>query len=185
MNKELELIVGEINRYYVQIDDESLKALARAIVAAKRVFVAGSGRSGFAAQAFSNRLMHLGKIAYFVGEPTTPSIQKNDLLIICSGSGTTTVSLAMAQKCKQLGVEVATLTMAPQAPIGELSDIVVKIPGSAKRPDSRDGTVDSRQPMGTLFEQLCWLTFDALVLILMSQLGETTETMFARHANLE
>ncbi|WEV46881.1 6-phospho-3-hexuloisomerase [Bifidobacterium sp. ESL0690] len=185
MNKELELIVGEINKYYVRIDDESLHSLARAILTAKRVFVAGLGRSGDAAQAFSNRLMHLGLQVHFVGESTSPSIAKNDLLVICSGSGTTTVLLAMARKCKEIGAKVATLTMAPQAAIGELSDFVVRIPGSAKRPDSHDGTADSRQPMGTLFEQFSWLTFDALVLILMSKLGETTETMFARHTNLE
>jgi len=41
------------------------------------------------------------------------------------------------------------------------------------------------QPMGSLFEQLCWLAYDALVLILMPLLGQTGESMFERHANLE
>jgi D-arabinose 5-phosphate isomerase GutQ len=41
---------------------------------AKRIFVAGAGRSSFAARAFSNRLMHLGFSVWFVGEPTTPSL---------------------------------------------------------------------------------------------------------------
>ena len=39
--------------------------------------------------------------------------------------------------------------------------------------------------MGSLFEQASFLILDALVLELMDRLGETGDTMFARHANLE
>jgi len=46
-------------------------------------------------------------------------------------------------------------------------------------------SAESIQPMGSLFEQLCWLAYDALVLILMPLLGQTGESMFERHANLE
>jgi 6-phospho-3-hexuloisomerase len=41
------------------------------------------------------------------------------------------------------------------------------------------------QPMGSAFEQLCFIAYDAIVLELMAQLGETSETMFKRHADLE
>lgn len=41
------------------------------------------------------------------------------------------------------------------------------------------------QPMGSAFEQLCFITYDAIVLELMSELGESSATMFTRHADLE
>ncbi len=39
--------------------------------------------------------------------------------------------------------------------------------------------------MGSSFEQLAFLTFDSLVLSLMDKTGESSETMFARHADFE
>ncbi|MGL9773582.1 MAG: hypothetical protein ACR5LG_05665 [Sodalis sp. (in: enterobacteria)] len=68
-------ILAELTEDAQQIDNDSVQALGDAILAAKHVFVAGVGRSGFAARAFSNHLMHLGFQVWFVGEPTTPSIQ--------------------------------------------------------------------------------------------------------------
>lgn len=53
------------------MDAEQLKGVEELIVKAKRIFVGGAGRSGFAARGFANRLMHLGYTVYFVGEPTT------------------------------------------------------------------------------------------------------------------
>ncbi|MCT6836881.1 MAG: 6-phospho-3-hexuloisomerase [Bifidobacteriales bacterium] len=186
MNKELDLIIRELSRYHSHVDNVAMEELVEAIVSARHVFIAGLGRSGFAARGFSNRLMHLGKKTYFVGEPTTPAIQKDDLLIVGSGSGTTGSLVAMSQKCKQIGAELATLTMFPKESIGRLADIVVVIPGSTPKKSPNDvETAHSLQPMGTLFEQLSWLTYDALILMLMPRLGQTGETMFARHANLE
>jgi 6-phospho-3-hexuloisomerase len=43
----------------------------------------------------------------------------------------------------------------------------------------------SAQPMASLFEQTMALVSDALVLELMDRTGQSTDTMFARHANLE
>lgn len=41
------------------------------------------------------------------------------------------------------------------------------------------------QPMGSVFEQLAFLTYDGLVLELMDRSGETSDRMFLRHADLE
>ncbi|WP_438357045.1 hypothetical protein [Staphylococcus hominis] len=48
--------------------------------------MAGKGRSGFVANSFAMRLNQLGKQAFVIGESTTPSIQKDDLFIVISGS---------------------------------------------------------------------------------------------------
>ena len=45
--------------------------------------------------------------------------------------------------------------------------------------------VASAQPMGSAFEQMSALVYDALVLDLMERTHQTTETMFSRHADLE
>lgn len=146
----------------------------------------GAGRSGFAGRGFAMRLMHLGLHAYFVGETTTPSIGEGDLLVIGSGSGSTGSLVVDAKKAKAVGAKLATVTIYPTAEIGSLADAIIAIPGET--PKNETGAADtahSVQPMGTLFEQLSWLTYDAIILGLMKLTGETTDTMFPRHANLE
>ena len=185
-NYQLQTIISEISTYADEICDAQIHSIASLIVQANRVFVAGAGRSGFAARALSNRIMHLGKTTYFVGEPTTPAIRKGDLLIVGSGSGTTASLVVMTKKAQACGARIATLTMFPDHSIGSMADAVITIPGATPKhaADEKD-TAKSVQPMGSLFEQLSWLTYDAIVMALMPLLGETSDTMFTRHANLE
>lgn len=60
--QNLQAILAELMADAQQIDGEEVNALGEAIMQAKRVFVAGAGRSGFAARAFANRLMHTGLV---------------------------------------------------------------------------------------------------------------------------
>lgn len=184
--KELQIIMRELNRYSSDIREEDVQALAELCVHAGRIFVAGAGRSGFAARGFANRLMHLGFSAYFVGETTTPSIAAGDILVIGSGSGTTASLVANAQKARAAGASIATLTIFPNATIGAMADVTVVIPGATpkKGADAADSAA-SVQPMGSLFEQLSWLVYDSIVLALMERTGETGQSMYPRHANLE
>ncbi len=184
--KNLQAIIKEIDEYSVKVHGEDVCSLAKLCATAKRIFINGAGRSGFAARGFANRLMHLGLNVYFVGEPTTPSIGKEDLLVIGSGSGTTASLVINAEKAKVVGAKLATVTIFPKAKIGLIADIVVVLPGAT--PKKGNGAVDSAisiQPMGSLFEQLSWLVYDSTILELMKILGETTDTMYPRHANLE
>src|SRR5690625_6284740 len=71
-------IIKELEEEAKHVDDEQIQGLIQAICEANRIFVVGVGRSGFVGRAFSNRLMHLGFTVYFIGEPTTPSIQEGD-----------------------------------------------------------------------------------------------------------
>lgn len=180
----LEKIIEELLENAKEIKEEELQHIADCILKADRIFIAGAGRSGFVARAFANRLMHLGLITYFVGEPTTPSIKKGDLLIIGSGSGETLSLVTMAKKAKTLGADIATITIFPQASIGSLSESVIKVPGETPKSDLVN-TYKSFQPMGNAFEQLTWLIYDNIVMILKEQLQMSAEEMFSRHANLE
>ena len=97
----LEEILEELTENAKHISSSSLEKFANEIIKARHIFVAGAGRSGFVARGFANRLMHLGLEVFFVGEPTTPAIEKKDLLIISSGSGETDSLIVMANKAKK------------------------------------------------------------------------------------
>jgi 6-phospho-3-hexuloisomerase len=176
-------IVLELQRAASELDGVQEERLAEAILASRRVFLAGAGRSGLMDRAFAMRLMQLGLDAYVVGETITPGIAEGDILIIGSGSGETRTLLAMAEKAKQLKASVSVLTLKPESAIGRLADSIVKLPGVSKEQSGDDRA--SRQPMGTLFEQLLLVQFDAIILRLMEKLEQGSGTMFKQHANLE
>lgn len=180
MNAIVEELAGVVSR----ISPEAGEKCVDAILAAKRVFVAGAGRSGFAGRAFAMRLMHMGLDAYVVGETITPGIEAGDALIIVSASGETGSLAAMAVKAKAVGAALITVTARPQGTIGKLADAAVSVP--APTPKAKDaGAFQSIQPMGSLFEQSCLVFLDAVILRLMEKRGLGSDEMFARHANLE
>lgn len=180
----LKQILAELTENAEMLRQEELDGFAAEILSAKRVFVAGAGRSGFVARAFSNRLMHLGLTVYFTGEPTTPSIQDTDLLVIASGSGETGSLKVMAEKAKAQGTAVALVTIFTESSIGRMADAIIKVPGMTPKSELEGKTV-SIQPMGNAFEQMTWLLFDNIIMILMEKLSRTAEEMFELHANLE
>ena len=178
-------IMDELTKSAQQVKQEDVDNLAALIEKSSRVFVAGAGRSGFMMRAFVNRLMHLGYTAYFVGEPTTPSIQEGDLLIIGSGSGETGSLVTMAKKASGQGANVALVTIYPESTIGRLATTSVKLPGSTQKSELGKGSVATIQPLGSLFEQLLLLTCESVILTIKTQKNMTDQEMFARHANLE
>lgn len=178
-------IIDELTRAAEQVKQEDIDNLADLLERSNRVFVAGAGRSGFMVRAFVNRLMHLGFTAYFVGEPTTPAIQKGDLLIIGSGSGETGSLATMAKKATAQEASVALITIYPESTIGKLSSTTVSLPGSTQKSEFGKGTVSTIQPLGSLFEQLLLLTCESVVLTIKTRKNMTDEEMFSRHANLE
>ena len=180
----LEEIVLELKNNSKRINSVELEQFSEKIIQAKHIFLSGAGRSGIAVQAFANRLMHLGFSVSLVGEISSPHSQEGDLLIICSGSGETGSLKSLATKAKQSGVNIALITMKKNSTIGQLADSTLVLPGITKDENQREGNAFS-QPMGSSFEQLTFLTFDSLILNLMDETGENSETMFARHADFE
>jgi len=175
-------IIGqEITDVVGNLDQEQLAALVEAILAAKRVFVCGAGRSLLMMRAFAMRLMHMGVEAYVVGETITPAIAPGDLLIAGSGSGRTQVTLVVVRTATAHGAATAVITAHGDSEIAEACDLVVVVP----LPVNDEGGPSSRQPLGSLFEQSLLVVGDILVLELMERLGVTNEQMWARHTNLE
>ena len=184
IKEKTQAILDELSDHLRFVEEEPFGALLDHIMAAGHIFTAGAGRSGIAMRAFTNRLMHLGLSVSAVGEITSPHTAPGDLLLIGSGSGETESLVAMARKAKKNGVRIALVTMDDQSTLAGLADSVVVVPGVS--PKVRHGTaISSFQPMGNAFEQMCFLVYDALVMELMEKMGETPDSMFARHADLE
>lgn len=184
--KNLAAILEELTFDAGLVSQEEVERVEGLILEARRVFVAGAGRSGFVARAFSNRLMHLGLDVHFVGDPTTPSIREGDLLIVGSGSGTTKGMVNDVKIAKREGAKIATVTISPEATIGSMADAHITIPGSSSRGGKRTAEkAPSIQPNGSSFEQLTWLVYDAMVVDLKRALDQSQDQMDYRHANME
>ncbi|MDQ0245147.1 6-phospho-3-hexuloisomerase [Bacillus fengqiuensis] len=176
-------ILQELHRSVDLIADEEAEKLVNGILESKKVFVAGAGRSGFMAKSFAMRMMHMGIDSYIIGETVTPNFEKEDILIIGSGSGETKSLVSMAEKAKSIGGKIAAVTIFPGSTIGQLADVTIKLPGSPK--DQSEGDYKTIQPMGSLFEQTLLLFYDAVILRFMEKKGLDTNKMYGRHANLE
>lgn len=168
-----------------RIDAEILEVLAGAIADAPRVFLSGKGRSGFVMQGFAMRLMHLGKSAFLLGDPITPPVAADDLLVLGSASGTTSSLVSAAERARDLESKLVCVTIDPDSALGRMADVVVTVPASSPKAPEKAAVVSSFQPMGTLFEQALALICDALIVRLMQRIDVDAQTMFERHANIE
>ena len=154
-----------------------------AILTADRLYVAGGGRSGLMARAFAMRLMQLGLVTYVVGETTTPAIRAGDLLLACSASGETQVTVLVSQVAKTAGARVFAITTIPSSPMARLADETIVIPAPSKR--TAPGAGVSAQYAGSLFEQSLLILLDAVSSEIGRRLGTPPQELDARHANLE
>lgn len=169
MNDLLNVISTEIGGVLDRVDRDDVERTATALDAAGRVFVAGAGRSGFMADAFAMRLVHLGLRVHVVGETTAPAMAEGDTLVAVSGSGSTAGTVRAAQECRRAGGKVLAVTTDPAAELGTTADDVLHVPAATKH--RREGEAASVQPLSSLFDQCVHLVFDAVCLRL-AQLRE-------------
>ena len=167
-------ILDEVRQALVGVDESQARSFVEALAGARRVFVTGQGRSGLIGAAFATRLAHLGKAAHVVGAPTTPPIGPGELLVACSGSGRTRVTLLHVEQALDAGAEVWAITQGSSSPLAAAASHAILFPAAP-----------SAQPGASLFEQALLLFLDAVVLGLMERLGQTPQDLPARHANLE
>lgn len=177
-------ILNELTQNAEKIEMEQILIFLEEIKKAKHIFLSGAGRSGIAIQAFANRLMHLGFKVSLVGEISSPHSQPGDLLIICSGSGETESLKSLAKKAVESDVKIGLITMKGDSTIGKLASSIIVLPGTTKN-ENVHHSKEFKQPMGSAFEQLAFLTFDSIILNLMDKMEETSEQMFNRHADFE
>ncbi len=161
---------------------------------AKRIYVMGAGRSGLVAKSFAMRLMHLGFIAYVVGETITPAMRENDLLVIFSGSGQTKTVADIAVTAKDIGGHIALITSNRDSKLGSMADAIVIIKNQRDKVKDETAGFEIRQmtgehrsfaPLGTLFETAAMVFADACVSRLMEISEIDEKELKNRHANIE
>lgn len=183
MKSKIEIILQEVKSVLSQIEEKQVEILMDEILKAEKIVVCGAGRVGMAIRGFGMRLGHLGLQAYTLGDSTVPGIGEGDLLIVASGSGETQTIFDLVSIAKKNKSSIVAITGNPESRIGLLADSFVKITAPSKT-KAVDNFI-SVQPMTTLNEQCLGLFFDAVCLKLMERMGETHDTMWARHSNLE
>ncbi|WP_051861703.1 6-phospho-3-hexuloisomerase [Streptomyces ochraceiscleroticus] len=179
----LDTVQAELRGVLAAVDATSLDALATVLLRARRIFVAGEGRSGFMAKAFAMRLMHLGLPVHVVGETTTPAVAAGDTVVAVSGSGTTAGTVRVAEAAVKAGAEVHAVTTAPDSPLGTLAAAVLLLPAATKY--RRPGEAPSVQPLSSLFDQATHVTLDVVALRLANLLEVDNERARTAHANTE
>lgn len=176
------MIQAEIAGTMQAIDPGQIAAVAELAGSAKRIFVAGAGRSGLVLRMAAMRLMHLGLTVHVAGDITTPAITEGDLLLVASGSGTTSGVVRSAQTAADLGARIAAVTTDPDSPLAHLATAIVQVPAARK---TDHGSAKSKQYSGSLFEQSLFLATESLFHCLWSSTDLPAEELWLRHANLE
>ncbi|MDR0508569.1 MAG: SIS domain-containing protein [Candidatus Methanoplasma sp.] len=158
------------------ISKEDRDKLIDLIISKEKIFIYGSGRSGLIGQLFSVRLVQMGLTVYFVGDMTTPIIEKNDLTILISNTGRTVSVVQTAEIARRIGSHVVSLTSSASSRLAQASDtaIVLSI--------EKNSTDSELAPLGTIFEDTVLFFFDCLVPDLMKKLNVSEEDMRKRHA---
>ncbi len=180
--RNLVFISDEITGTVAKVSAQEIWDLKVQIHNAGRVFVAGAGRSGLVLRMAAMRLMHLGLSVYVVGDTTTPAISSSDVLLVASGSGTTSGVVKSATTASKVGAGVVAFTTDSGSPLAALADVVVIIPAAQK---TDHGSNVSQQYAGSLFEQVLFLSTEALFQSLWDNLAAPAEELWERHANLE
>jgi 6-phospho-3-hexuloisomerase len=183
IKKTINEILDEMSRTLGRVLPDGLERLVEAVLEADRIYVAGGGRSGLMARAFAVRLMHLGLVTYVVGDTTTPSIRSGDLLVSCSASGETQVTVLVSQVAQAAGARLFAITATPDSPMARLANEMIVIPAPSKRTPAGVGV--SVQYGGSLFEQALMVLLDAVSAEIGRRLGTPPQELDARHANLE
>ncbi len=189
-------LLTELGKAMTKVDPSQVETLLDALVLTKargkKVLVVGAGRSGLVGRGFAMRLMHLGFDVYVLGETITPAVGKGDLVLVISGSGTTTIPVAAAEVAKRVGAKVLAVTSHQESPLARLADLTIPIAGREKA--ARQDEYYSRQllgeheplaPLGTIFEASCMVFLDGIIAELMGQLETSEADMKAKHAVIE
>lgn len=174
-----DIVLREVSAVLRRIDEADSRKFVRLLARSKRIYITGVGRSGLVVHAFGQRLMHLGFDTHLAHEITAPAIRPGDLLIACSGTGTTLLPLYMARKARRIGARVVSLTARARSPLAKISTLTVLVPSPLERGKR------TRQPARSLFEQTLFLYLDSVILTAIHELHIPSRRIRRRHANLE
>jgi 6-phospho-3-hexuloisomerase len=175
--------LNDLAGVFAAMPEDALDGLIEAIVAAKRIVVFGLGREGLQMRGFAMRLFHMDSDVAVWGDMTTPALSAGDLFIASAGPGDLPTAQTLVEIARKGGARTALVTAQPAGGLAKQVDIVTVIPAQTMANDQRGKL--SVLPMGSLFETAQMIAFELVILKLRPRLNETSETMRARHTNLE
>jgi len=175
--------LNDLGRVFAKLPDAAADPLIEAIVGAKRIVLFGCGREGLQMRGFAMRLFHMGRNVAVWGDMTTPPVGPGDLLIVSAGPGALPTAEVLVGIARKAGARTALVTAQSAGELTGHVDIVTVIPAQTMADDR--GPALSVLPMGSLFETAQMIFFELVILKLRPRFSETSETMRARHTNLE
>lgn len=167
-------IIDKVYESVKSVDKITISNISRIIAESPRTFIYGSGRSGLIGKCFATRLVQLGKVTYFVGESTTPMIEKDDTVFLISNSGRTKSTLLVASISKKNGAKTVCVTSQELSPLTKICDEKIVLKSYEIN--------HNYAPLGTIFEISALVLLDSIVVELMQILGEDEKSMMKRHA---
>ena len=180
---KVETILAENQTLLQSLSDRKVEDFIHRILKARAIFFSAQGRSGFILRCFCMRLMHLGQQVYFCGETITPAIEREDMLIVLSGSGETPSTLEAVKLAKEREAFTFGVLGNVESRIASLVDQYIHLPGTTKlRCDSEP---PSLQMAGSLFEQAAFIFLEAIILTLHQERLAGVDTFSPRHAVIE
>jgi 6-phospho-3-hexuloisomerase len=188
--QSMELIMNNIKANIDHLDknfkhtQKFINLVHDGLVNNRRFFLIASGRSAFILQCFATRLVHLGAEVHIVTNlASLPALRKKDIIIVLSGSGTTSIVVSLLNNyvntIKPYGI--VTITSHPETIIGRVGDITIKLKGRTKR-DKAIGDTAVLTPEGTQFEIAAFVYLDAIVAELAIKMGKTNDEMLEKHS---
>ncbi len=180
------------------LDEDQAVGFLDEMLAARRVYVAGAGRSGLVSRAFAMRLMHIGFESYVIGETITPAFSAGDTLVAFSGSGETNSIFDICETAKELGGRLCLITSTPDSRISRIADCMVLLAGQESSGAEITSQYEVRQitgqyrsvsasfaPLGTLFETAALVFADAVVSALIETRHCSLDEVRGRLSNVQ
>jgi 6-phospho-3-hexuloisomerase len=183
MAVSVERALHELGNCLNGIDESDLADLVERIGRARRIVLYGCGREGLMMRALCMRLYHLGLDVHMAFDMTTPPVGPGDLLLVSAGPGYLTTVEALLGVAREAGADTACFTAEPGSQVTRSAAFTLVIPAQTMARDQ--STPTSFLPMGSLYEGTQFLLYEILVMMVKERIGETAESMRARHTNLE
>ena len=171
--QSMDYLLDSIREAVCSVDEKKQNELIDSLLEAKTVFIYGSGRSGLVGQLFAVRLVQMGLDVHFVGDMTTPIIEKEDLTILVSNTGETMSAVQTANIARRIGSKVICVTGNRSSKLAHASNMVIEL-----KCDNNPGYA----PLGTVFEDAVSIFFDSIVPCIMKKKGIDENDMRKRHA---
>jgi Predicted sugar phosphate isomerase involved in capsule formation len=180
------------------LDEDQAARFVDEMLAARRIYVAGAGRSGLVSRAFAMRLMHIGFESFVVGETITPALLAGDTLVAFSGSGETNSIVDICETAKDIGAKICLITFSPESRSAQLAECIVTLGEGKADPDDIPSQYEVRQitgqyrsvttsfaPFGTLFETSALIFSDAVISALIEVLQCSLDDARGRLSNVQ